>query len=160
MGVKQSNCACLTRWPTQSPVPDNLTDEQVLMGPDIMSTGFGGAESGRVRIGDTVAIFAQGPIGLCATAGAKLMGATTIIAVESVPECIAVAKKMGADFVIDHKAQDPVDEILRLTDKRGVDVAIEALGLPETFESCLRSLRPGGTLSSLGVYSADLRIPL
>ena len=68
-----------------APVPDGLTDEQVLMCPDIMSTGFCGAESGRIRIGDTVAVFAQGPIGLCATAGAKLMGATTIIAVDSVP---------------------------------------------------------------------------
>src|SRR5690606_23116772 len=67
-----------------SPIPDSLTDEQVLMCPDIMSTGFAGAESGNVRIGDTVAVFAQGPIGLCATAGARLMGASTIIAVEAV----------------------------------------------------------------------------
>ena len=65
-------------------VPDSLTDEQVLMCPDIMSTGFSGAESGKVRIGDTVAVFAQGPIGLCATVGARLMGATTIITVDSV----------------------------------------------------------------------------
>ena len=65
-----------------SPIPDGLSDEQVLMCPDIMSTGFSGAEGGKIRIGDTVAIFAQGPIGLCATAGAKLKGATTIIVVE------------------------------------------------------------------------------
>jgi alcohol dehydrogenase len=68
-----------------APVPDNLTDEQVLMCPDIMSTGFSGAESGKIRIGDTVAVFAQGPIGLCATAGARLSGATTIIAVDGLP---------------------------------------------------------------------------
>ena len=80
-----------------APVPDGLTDEQVLMCPDIMSTGFSGAESGRIRIGDTVAVFAQGPIGLCATAGARLMGATTIIAVESVPERMEMARRMGAD---------------------------------------------------------------
>src|SRR5271168_5127763 len=66
-------------------IPDGLSDEEVLMCPDIMSTGFSGAESGEIRIGDTVGVFAQGPIGLCATAGAKLKGATTIIAVESVP---------------------------------------------------------------------------
>jgi threonine dehydrogenase-like Zn-dependent dehydrogenase len=143
-----------------APVPDGLSDEQVLMCPDIMSTGFGGAESGRIRIGDTVAVFAQGPIGLCATAGARLMGATTIIAVESNPERAASAKRLGADIVIDFKKEDPVDEILRLTGGRGVDVAIEALGLPETFEACLRVLRPGGTLSSLGVYSTDLKLPL
>ena len=143
-----------------APVPDSLTDEQVLMCPDIMSTGFGGAESGGIRIGDTVAVFAQGPIGLCATAGARLMGATTIIAVETVGERVAMAKRMGADHVVDFKATDPIAEIRRITGGRGVDVAIEALGLQRTFEAALRVLRPGGTLSSLGVYSTDLHIPL
>ena len=143
-----------------APVPDELTDEQVLMCPDIMSTGFAGAESGRVRIGDTVAVFAQGPIGLCATAGAKLSGAATIVAVDSVPERLAMAQRMGADVVVDFRRANPVDEILRVTNGRGVDVAIEALGTQGTFESCLGVLRPGGTLSSLGVYSSDLRIPL
>lgn len=143
-----------------SPVPDALTDEQVLMCPDIMSTGFSGAESGKIRIGDSVAIFAQGPIGLCATAGAKMMGATTIIAVDSVPARMEMARHMGADHVIDFNKEDAVKEILRITDGRGVDVAIEALGRQETFEAGLRAIRPGGTLSSLGVYSKDLRIPL
>ncbi|MBL8838354.1 MAG: NAD(P)-dependent alcohol dehydrogenase [Alphaproteobacteria bacterium] len=143
-----------------APVPDGLSDEQVLMCPDIMSTGFSGAESGRIRIGDTVAVFAQGPIGLCATAGARLKGATTIIGVDSVPERMAIARRMGADHVVDFRRSDPVDEILKLTGGRGVDVAIEALGTPQTFESCLRVLRPGGILSSLGVYSSDLKLPL
>jgi threonine dehydrogenase-like Zn-dependent dehydrogenase len=143
-----------------SPIPDGLTDEQVLMCPDIMSTGFSGAESGRIRIGDTVAVFAMGPIGLCAVAGARLMGATTIIGVETVPARIEVARKLGVDHVVDFKAVDPVEEIMRLTDGRGVDVAIEALGTQQTFEGALRVLRPGGTLSSLGVYSSDLTIPL
>jgi len=141
-------------------VPDGLTDEEVLMCPDIMSTGFSGAESGDIRIGDTVAVFAQGPIGLCATAGAKLKGATTIIAVESVPARMEVSRRLGADHVVDFRAVDPVAEIMRLTDGRGVDVAIEALGTQATFEGALRVLRPGGTLSSLGVYSTDLKIPL
>ena len=143
-----------------SPVPEGLTDEQVLMCPDIMSTGFSGAESGGIRIGDAVAVFAQGPIGLCATAGAFMMGATTIIAVESVPARIEMAKSMGATHVVDFSKVDPVDEIRRITGGRGVDVAIEALGRQETFEGALRVLRPGGTLSSLGVYSGDLTIPL
>lgn len=143
-----------------SPIPDALTDEQVLMCPDIMSTGFSGAESGHVKIGDTVAVFAQGPIGLCATAGARLMGATTIIGVESVPARMKIARQMGADHVVDFTNTDPVAEIMRLTDGRGVDVAIEALGQQATFEGALRVLRPGGTLSSLGVYSSDLKIPL
>jgi threonine dehydrogenase-like Zn-dependent dehydrogenase len=143
-----------------APVPDGLTDEQVLMCPDIMSTGFSGAERGGVRIGDMVAVFAQGPIGLCATAGAKLMGASTIIAVDRVPERLDMARRLGADHVVDFSQTDPVKEILRLTGGRGVDVAIEALGTQATFEACLRVLRPGGTLSSLGVYSSDLKIPL
>lgn len=143
-----------------APVPDGLSDEQVLMCPDIMSTGFGGAESGRIRMGDCVAVFAQGPIGLCATAGAYMMGATTIIAVECVPERMAMARKMGATHVVDYSRVDPVDEIRRITGGRGVDVGIEALGRQETFEAALRVLRPGGTLSSLGVYSGELRIPL
>ncbi|CAH1660037.1 MULTISPECIES: NAD(P)-dependent alcohol dehydrogenase [unclassified Chelatococcus] len=143
-----------------SPVPDHLTDEQVLMCPDIMSTGFSGAENGGVRIGDTVVVFALGPIGLCAVAGAKLMGATTIIGVDTVPERLAVAKALGADHVVDFKQGDPVEQIMALTDGRGVDVSIEALGTQGTFESALRVLRPGGTLSSLGVYSSDLTIPL
>ena len=143
-----------------APIPDGLTDTQVLMCPDIMSTGFSGAESGHVSIGDTVAVFAQGPIGLCATAGARLAGAACIIAVDSVPARMEVSRRMGADHVVDFKAIDPVAEIMRLTDGRGVDVAIEALGTQSTFESALRVLRPGGTLSSLGVYSTDLKIPL
>ena len=143
-----------------APVPDELTDEQVLMCPDIMSTGFSGAETAGVRIGDTVAVFAQGPIGLCATAGAKLSGASMVIGVDRLPDRLRVARQMGADHVIDSSRVDPVAEIMRLTEGRGVDIAIEALGLQETFEASLRVLRPGGTLSSLGVYSTDLTIPL
>ena len=143
-----------------SPVPDGLTDEQVLMCPDIMSTGFAGAESANIKIGDTVAVFAQGPIGLCATAGAKLKGATQIIGVDTVPARLEMALQMGADHVVDFSKVDPIDEIMKITDGRGVDCAIEALGLQSTFEACLRVLKPGGTLSSLGVYSGDLKIPL
>lgn len=143
-----------------SPVPDGLSDEQVLMCPDIMSTGFGGAESGQIKIGDTVVIFAQGPIGLCATAGAKLKGASQIIAVDGVGTRLEMAKRLGADIVVDYTKTDVLSEIMRLTGGRGVDVAIEALGTQQTFENCLRALKPGGTLSSLGVYSGKLSMPL
>ncbi|HDS0916576.1 TPA: NAD(P)-dependent alcohol dehydrogenase [Pseudomonas putida] len=143
-----------------SPIPDGLSDEHVLMCPDIMSTGFSGAERGGVTIGDTVAIFALGPIGLCAVAGAKMLGATTIIGVDTVTARMRVAREMGASHVVDFKQGNVVEHIMALTDGRGVDVAIEALGTQATFESALRVLRPGGTLSSLGVYCADLRIPL
>ena len=141
-------------------VPDQLSDEQVLMCPDIMSTGFGGAESGDIQIGDTVAIFAQGPIGLCATIGARLKGASKIIVVDLVENRLKISRELGADIVLNFKSCNPVEEIMRLTENRGVDVAIEALGVQQTFESCLKVLKPGGTLSSLGVYSKDLIIPL
>lgn len=143
-----------------APVPDGLTDEQVLMCPDIMSTGFAGAEAANIRIGDVVAVFAQGPIGLCATAGAKLRGASTIIAVDGVAERLKISRNLGADVTLNFREVDVVDEILKLTGGRGVDASIEALGLQSTFESALRVLKPGGTLSSLGVYSQDLKIPL
>jgi threonine dehydrogenase-like Zn-dependent dehydrogenase len=139
-------------------IPGALSDEQVLLLADIASTGISGAEAGCVRPGDAVAVFAQGPIGLCATAGARLMGAATIIAVDGDDARLAMARQMGADVVLDYRALDVVAEIRRLTGG-GVDVAIEALGTPETFESCLRALRPGGTLSSLGVYSGKIGLP-
>ncbi|WP_312478651.1 NAD(P)-dependent alcohol dehydrogenase [Stutzerimonas nitrititolerans] len=143
-----------------APVPHGLTDEQVLMCPDIMSTGFGGAEKADIRIGDIVAIFAQGPIGLCATAGAKLRGASCIIVVDGVEERLAISRQMGADVTLNFRDVDVVEEILKITGGRGVDAAIEALGTQTTFEQALHVLKPGGTLSSLGVYSQDLKIPL
>ncbi|HEX7878727.1 MAG TPA: NAD(P)-dependent alcohol dehydrogenase [Candidatus Eisenbacteria bacterium] len=141
-------------------VPSGLTDEEVLMCPDIMSTGFSGAESGNVRIGDVVAVFAQGPIGLCATVGARLRGASLVIGVDGIPERLRLASQLGADMTINYRETDPVEAIMKLTDGRGVDVAIEALGTQGTFENALRVLRPGGTLSSLGVYSGKLSVPL
>ncbi len=143
-----------------APIPDGLTDEQVLMCPDIMSTGFKGAENANIRIGDIVAVFAQGPIGLCATAGAKLLGASTIIAIDGNNERLAISKQMGAHVTLNFRECDVVDEIMKLTNGRGVDASIEALGTQITFEQALKILKPGGTLSSLGVYSDDLKIPM
>lgn len=141
-------------------IPEELRDEQVVLLSDIASTGISAAESGDIQIGDTVAIFAQGPIGLCATAGARLKGASLVIGVDSDPVRAKMAKTMGADIVLNHLEQDVITEINRLTHGKGVDVAVEALGTQQTFESALRVLRPGGTLSSLGVYSGKLSVPL
>ncbi len=139
-------------------IPDELADEQVVLLADIASTGFGGAEAAGIKIGDSVVVFAQGPIGLCATAGAKLLGASFIIGVDGDEHRLAMAKRMGADLTLDYRETDVVAEVQRLTGG-GADVSIEALGTQQTFESALRSLRPGGTLSSLGVYSGKLQIP-
>jgi threonine dehydrogenase-like Zn-dependent dehydrogenase len=139
-------------------IPEELTDEQVVLLADIASTGFSGAESGGVKIGDAVVVFAQGPIGLCATAGARLMGAALVIGVDGDEARLKMAQRMGASMVLDYRAVDVEEEVKRLTDG-GADVAIEALGTQQTFEQALRCLRPGGTLSSLGVYAGKLHIP-
>jgi threonine dehydrogenase-like Zn-dependent dehydrogenase len=139
-------------------IPDGVSDEQVVLLADIASTGIGGAEAGGIRIGDSVVVFAQGPIGLCATLGAKLLGASLIIGIDGNEDRLAMARRMGADVVLDYRGIDVVTEVKRLT-SGGADVAIEALGSQQTFESALRCLRPGGTLSSLGVYSGKLAVP-
>lgn len=142
-----------------APIPDGLPDEDVVLVPDIFSTGLAGAESGEIRVGDAVAVFAQGPIGLCATLDARLRGAALIIGIDPVPERLEMSRRFGANVTINVREQDPVAEIKKLTGGRGVDVAIEALGRQETFENALRAVRPGGVLSSLGVYSGKLIAP-
>lgn len=137
---------------TMAKIPDRLTDEQVLFTTDIMSTGFAGLERANIRPGDKVAIFAQGPVGLCATAGARTLGAGLVIAVEGVPERQAMAKRMGADVVLE--PEGAVSKIMELTGNRGVDIAVEALGHQNTFEACCAVTRLGGTVSNLGVYGA------
>lgn len=141
-------------------IPEGISYEDVLLVTDIASTGISGAESAPVKIGDTVAVFAQGPVGLMATAGARLMGASMVIGVDSIPSRLEMAMRMGASHVINFKEQDAVAEIRRLTGGWGVDVAIEALGQQTSFENCLKSIHPGGTVSSLGVYSRDVTIPI
>ena len=139
-------------------IPAELSDEQVLMLADIASTGFSGAESGGVRIGDAVVVLAQGPIGICAAIGARLMGAGLVIGVDGDEARLRMAKRMGVDVVLDYRHQDVASEVRKLTGA-GADVAIEALGTQQTFEQALRSVRPGGTVSSLGVYSGKLQLP-
>jgi alcohol dehydrogenase len=139
-------------------IPAELKDEQVVLLSDIASTGISGAESGGIRIGDAVVVFAQGPIGLCATIGARLMGASLVIGVDGDETRLRYSRMMGADVALDYRQHDVLAEVKRLTGG-GADVAIEALGTQQTFESALRCLRPGGTLSSLGVYSGKLELP-
>ena len=142
-----------------APIPDALTDEEVLLCPDIFSTGLSGAESAHIRVGDSVAVLAQGPIGLCATLGARLKGASLIIGIDPLEGRLTMSKQFGASVVLNPNASDVVPVIKQLTGGRGVDVAIEALGRQETFETALRAIRPGGVLSSLGVYSGKLVAP-
>ena len=126
----------------------------------LLDRAVSGAESGNIRVGDAVAVFAQGPIGLCATLGAKLKGASLIIGVDPMQARLDDGAAVRRQR---HAQSQPGRTSSRRSsgspDGRGVDVAIEALGRQETFENALRAIRPGGTLSSLGVYSGKLVAP-
>jgi threonine dehydrogenase-like Zn-dependent dehydrogenase len=144
-----------------APIPDSVPDEAAVYTSDMMSTGFMGAENAHIPIGGTVAIFAQGPVGLMATVGARLLGAGLVIAVETVPRRKELARHFGADIVVDFKERDPIQAILELTGGRGVDSSIEALGATETFEACVKVTRPGGTISNTGYHGEGdyVRLP-
>jgi len=133
-------------------IPASVPDEAAVYTSDMMSTGFMGAEHAHIPIGGTVAVFAQGPVGLMATVGARLLGAGLVIGVEGVPKRKELAKHFGADVIVDHTKVDPVEEIMRLTEGRGVDSSIEALGAQETFEAAIKATRPGGTISVAGYF--------
>ncbi|MBE3560751.1 MAG: NAD(P)-dependent alcohol dehydrogenase [Ktedonobacteraceae bacterium] len=133
-------------------IPDDVPDEVAVYCADMMTTGFMGAENGDIPIGGTVAVFAQGPVGLMATAGAKLRGAGLIIAVESIPKRQELARFYGADEIADFTKEDVVQKILSLTGGQGVDTAIEALGADITFQQAIKVTKPGGTISNVGYH--------
>ena len=133
-------------------VPDSVSDEAAAYVTDMMSTGFRAAERADVPLGGTVAVFAQGPVGLMATQGAALQGAGQIVAVESVPKRQELAEFYGADEVVDYSEVDAVETIMDLTDGEGVDAAIEALGSNATFQNCVEVTKPGGTISNVGYH--------
>jgi alcohol dehydrogenase len=142
-------------------VPEGLTDEQVLFLADILPTSYEvGILNGRVKPGDVVAIVGAGPIGLAAVLTAKLYTPATIVVLDVDAKRLELAKEFGADVTIDNGTEDPVARMMELTEGRGADVAIEALGIQETFENCLKSVRPAGMVSSLGVYGDKVTIPL
>jgi threonine dehydrogenase-like Zn-dependent dehydrogenase len=142
-----------------APIPEAVSDEAAVYACDMLSTGFMGAEHCYLKLGDTAAVFAQGAVGLSATIGLTLLGASRIFAVESIPERKELAKTFGATDVIDFTEGDAVEQIMRATDGEGVDAAIEALGLPQTWESCLRVTKPGGRVSNVG-YHGEVPGPL
>ncbi|HLB26536.1 MAG TPA: zinc-binding dehydrogenase [Dehalococcoidia bacterium] len=141
-------------------VPDGVSDEAAVLVTDIMSTGFGAIERAGAGFGDSAAIFAQGPLGLCATAGARARGCGLVIAVDAVPERLEMSKKFGANVVINAKEKDAAAEIMALTGGVGVDVAVEAVGTQPTFEACTKVVRRGGTVSSIGVYGLTPQVSM
>jgi threonine dehydrogenase-like Zn-dependent dehydrogenase len=128
---------------------------------DMISTGFMGAEKGDIPMGGTVAVIAQGPVGLMATAGARLRGAGLVIGVESVPARQKLARMYGADEIVDFSKEDVAERIQELTQGQGVDTAIEALGADLTFQTAVKITKPGGTISNIGYFGAGefVRIP-
>jgi isopropanol dehydrogenase (NADP+) len=133
-------------------IPDSVSDDMAVYCCDMLSTGFMGAENGHIPIGGTVAVMAQGPVGLMSTAGAKLRGAGLIIGVESVPGRQQLARTYGADEIVDFSTEDVVGRIMELTDGQGVDTSIEALGADVTFQAAVKATKPGGTVSNTGYF--------
>jgi len=135
-----------------APIPPSLSDEQAVYCCDMLSTGFMAAEHANIPLGGSVAVFAEGPVGLMATVGARLLGAGIVIGVDGIPKRLELAKHYGADFVIDFNREDPVQKILEITGGQGVDSAIEAFGGQKAFENCVQATRPGGTISNVGYH--------
>ena len=143
------------------PIPDGVTDEQILMLADIRPTGYEvGVLNGQVRPGDVVAVVGAGPIGLSAIMGSKLFSPSRIIAIDLADTRLDAAKQFGADVVINNSHTDAVAEVMAMTDGLGADVAIEAVGVPATFELATRLARPGGHIANIGVHGEPATLHL
>ncbi|MGZ4756145.1 MAG: zinc-dependent alcohol dehydrogenase family protein [Acidimicrobiia bacterium] len=143
------------------PIPDGVTDEQILMLADILPTGYEvGVLNGHVQPGDVVAVVGAGPIGLSAIMGAKLFSPSHIVAIDLADTRLDAAKQFGADVVINNTQRDAVAEVTEMTGGLGADVAIEAVGVPATFELATRLARPGGHIANIGVHGEPVALHL
>ncbi|NLB10368.1 MAG: alcohol dehydrogenase catalytic domain-containing protein [Clostridiaceae bacterium] len=142
-------------------IPDNLTDEDVLFVGDILSTGYFGAENGNIQPGDTVAVFGSGPVGMSAMATARLWGPARIVAVDIDESRLEFAKKQGwADYGLNPNKVDVVQALKDMTEGRGADVTIEANGFEPTFKGAINGVRPGGTVSLIGVFEKPQEVAM
>jgi len=143
------------------PLPAGASDEDILMLADILPTAYEvGVLNGCVQPGDVVAIVGAGPIGLAAITGSRLFSPSHIVAIDKADTRLEAAKKFGADIVVNNSHQDPLETIRELTDGLGADVAIEAVGVPATFELCARLIRPGGHIANIGVHGEPATLHL
>jgi alcohol dehydrogenase len=141
--------------------PAGVSDEQLLMLADILPTGYEvGVLNGRVQPGDVVAVVGAGPIGLSAIMGAKLYSPSHIVAIDMADARLDAAKQFGADVVVNNSREDAVAAVMGLTDDLGADVAIEAVGVPATFELCTQLIRPGGRVANVGVHGEPATLHL
>lgn len=142
-------------------VPEGVTDEEVLMLADILPTGYEvGVLNGAVRPGDTVAVVGSGPIGLAAIMGAKLFSPAHVVAIDLADSRLEAAKRFGADVVVNASKEDAVVVVKELTGGLGADTAIEAVGVPASFEQCAELIRPGGRVANVGVHGAPASLHL
>ncbi len=142
-------------------VPDTVSNAQGVMLSDILPTGFEiGVQYGGVKPGDVVAVVGAGPVGLSVMSTAGLYGASRIIAIDLDANRVAEAKKFGATDGVDPAAADWKDQVLALTDGWGVDVAVEAVGVPDTFQMCTQIVRPGGRVANVGVHGKPVELQL
>ncbi|MBO3751991.1 zinc-dependent alcohol dehydrogenase family protein [Streptosporangiaceae bacterium NEAU-GS5] len=141
-------------------IPAGVDSEAALMLADILPTSYEvGVINGRVRPGDTVVVVGAGPIGLAAIMTAQLYTPSHLIAVDLAPSRLEAAKQFGADLVV-AAGDDPLESVAEVTGGLGADLAIEAVGVPETFELCTRLIRPGGRLANVGVHGAPATLHL
>ncbi|MGH7801623.1 MAG: alcohol dehydrogenase [Thermodesulfobacteriota bacterium] len=141
-------------------VPEGIPEEKILFLGDIFSTGYFCAECANIKPGDVVAVFGDGPIGLFATASAKLFGPSLIISVGRHDFRLDVAKKMGSDIGINSHKENAVEKILEITSGRGVDAALECIGSETTLLDAFKIVRPGGTISFVGLFTQPVPIPM
>jgi alcohol dehydrogenase len=141
--------------------PAGVPDEQLLMLADILPTGYEvGVLNGRVVPGDVVAVVGAGPIGLSAIMGARLFSPAHVVAIDLADTRLDAAKQFGADVTVNNGREDPVEAVARLSDGLGADVAIEAVGVPATFELATRLIRPGGRVANIGVHGEAVTLHL
>ncbi|TFD77733.1 zinc-dependent alcohol dehydrogenase family protein [Cryobacterium fucosi] len=142
-------------------LPPGVSDEEAVMLSDILPTGFEiGVVNGRIKPGDVVAVIGAGPVGLAAIATAGLYGAGTIIAIDTDRNRLDQARHFGATHSVVSGSPDWKRSVLDLTDGAGVDVAIEAVGLPETFTMAIDVVRPGGSVANVGVHGKPVELHL
>jgi len=142
-------------------VPEGVSDEAVLMLADICPTGYEvGVLNGGIRPGDTVAVVGAGPIGLAVMLTAQLYSPSQIVAIDLADARLDAAKQFGAAVLINNGRQDAVKEVHDLTGGLGADVAVEAVGVPETFELCTALIRPGGRVANVGVHGKPATLHL
>jgi alcohol dehydrogenase len=143
------------------PCPDGVTDEQLLMLADILPTGYEvGVLNGAVQPGDVVAVVGAGPIGLAAIMSARLFSPAHVVAIDLADSRLEAAKLFGADVTVNNGREDPGEVIAGLTDGLGADVAMEAVGVPPTFELAAELIRPGGRVANIGVHGEPVALHL